>query len=70
VPDDTPRKQQHQKGLITRRVPSSNPKKERKKEKARENMLRVSNLFTKEECAGRERERERKEKALKSSLNL
>jgi hypothetical protein len=31
-------------------------------------MLRVSNLFTKEECAGRERER--KEKALKSSLNL
>ncbi len=33
VPDDTPRKQQHQKGLITGRVPTSKQPTQRKKER-------------------------------------
>jgi hypothetical protein len=58
VPDDTPRKQQHQKGLITGRVPSSNPKKERKKErKSQRKYVACLKRFTKEECAQREREK-------------
>jgi hypothetical protein len=72
VPDDTPGKQQHQKGLITGRVPSSNPKKERTKERKKkpEKICCVSQTFLQRRNVQAEREREREEKALKSSLNL
>jgi hypothetical protein len=66
VPDDTPRKQQHQKGLITRRVPSSNPKKERKKKP--EKICCVSQTFYKGGLC-RERERE-KRKSFKKQPKL
>ncbi len=68
VPDDTPRKEQHQKGLIVEEFQvATQRKKERKNQRKYVACLKP---FTKEECAEREREREKKEKALKSSLNL
>jgi hypothetical protein len=66
VPDDTPGKQQHQKGLITGRVPSSNPKKERTKERKKkpEKICCVSQTFLQRRNVQAEREREREKKKL------
>ncbi len=69
VPDDTPKKQQHQKVLITGRVSSSNPKKERKKKP--EKICCVSQTFYKRGmCRDRhtEREREREREREKKKL--
>jgi hypothetical protein len=67
VPDDTPRKQQHQRDWSLGEFQVAPQRK--KERKCQRKYVACLKPFTKEDCAEREREK-KKEKALKSSLNL